>query len=221
MNQEQFTAVDRYLEHLFIGTDDALEHALRASAEAGLPPISVSPTQGKLLMLLAHMSGAQRILEIGTLGGYSTIWLARALPADGQLISLEYDPKHAVVARGNLDYAGLSNKVTVREGRALDTLPQLVAENIAPFDFCFIDADKEAYTDYLDWAIRLARPGTVIVADNVVREGAVIDAKTTNSAVQGAQRFNAALAAEPRVTATAVQLVGTKGYDGIAIAVVK
>lgn len=220
MGQEQWTAVDSYIADLFLGHDPALEAALASSASAGLPAISVSPTQGKLLYLLARLQGARKILEIGTLGGYSTIWLARALPADGQLVSLELDPKHAEVARRNLAGAGVANLVEIRLGRAADTLQQLVSEGAGPFDLIFIDADKQGYSDYLQWSLKLARRGTLIIADNVVRNGGVADPANTDANVQGIRRFNEVLAAEKRVTATAIQTVGSKGYDGLAFILV-
>ncbi len=220
MNQETWTAVDRYLAELFVPSDPALDAALEASVAAGLPPINVSPNQGKLLQLLARMQGARNILEIGTLGGYSTIWLARALPAGGRLITLEFEPKHAEVARANLVRAGLAGVVELRVGRALDTLPQLAAEGRGPFDLIFIDADKESYPDYFAWALKFARRGTVIIADNVVRKGAVSDAGSSDPLVQSVRRFNELLAAEKRVSATVIQTVGSKGYDGFAIALV-
>lgn len=198
-----------------------LDAALEASDAAGLPAIAVAPHEGKLLMLLARAVGARRILEIGTLGGYSTIWLARALPDEGRLITLEYDAHHAGIARANLARAGVEHLVDVRVGRALDTLPQLERERVGPFDFIFIDADKQGYVDYLRWSLKLARLGTLIVADNVVREGKVLDAESDDSLVHGVQRFNEALAAEPRVVATAFQTVGKKGHDGMAIALVR
>jgi predicted O-methyltransferase YrrM len=220
MAQEQWTAVDRYLTELFVPSDPALEAALRDSAAAGLPAIHVSPNQGKLLHLLARLQGARNILEIGTLGGYSTIWLARALPAGGRLITVEVDPKHADVARANLARAGLAEVVELRLGPALETLPRLVAEGRGPFDLIFLDADKPSYPDYFAWALRLSRRGSLIVADNVVRKGAVIDAASKDARVQGVRRFHELLAAEPRVSATAMQTVGSKGYDGFAIALV-
>jgi predicted O-methyltransferase YrrM len=200
--------------------DAALDAALQSSAAAGLPPIHVTPNLGKLLMLLARVQGARTVLEIGTLGGYSTIWLARALPADGRLMTLESDPKHADIARANIARAGLSGVVELRLGRALDTLPQLAAERCGPFDLIFIDADKQGYSDYLAWALKLSRRGTLIIADNVVRKGAVIDPDSDDPRVQGVRRFNELLAAEWRVSATAIQTVGSKGYDGFAVAVV-
>jgi predicted O-methyltransferase YrrM len=185
-----------------------------------LPQINVAPNQGKLLQILAQIQGATRILELGTLAGYSTIWLARALPADGKLITLEANPKHAEVARENIERAGLSNIVEIRIGAALDTLPQLATEGQAPFDFVFIDADKANIPDYFTWALKLTRRGSVIIVDNVIRKGAVIDADSTDENIQGVRKFNTLLAAEPRVKATTIQTVGSKGYDGLAIALV-
>jgi predicted O-methyltransferase YrrM len=220
MSEETWTAVDDYITALFGASDPVLEAALRDSAAAGLPEIAVSPAQGQLLHVLARAHGARRILEIGTLGGYSTIWLGRALPPDGRLLTLEADPRHAAVAQVNIDRAGLGDVVTVRVARAQDTLPQLVAEGTVPFDLIFLDADKESYPFYLEWALKLSRPGTLIIADNVVRGGRIVDADSEDSNVQGARRFNELLAANPGLTATVVQTVGSKGYDGLAIAVV-
>ena len=220
MSQEQWTAVDDYFNGLFAPPDPALEAALEATAAAGMPMINVAPNQGKLLHVLARSVGARQILEIGTLAGYSAIWLARALAPGGRLISLEADPRHAEVARANLARAGLAEVAEVRVGPALETLPQLAAQRLGPFDLVFIDADKPNTAAYFEWALRLARPGSLIIADNVVRDGAVIDADSRDASVQGVRRFNAALAAEPRVSATAIQTVGGKGYDGLAIAVV-
>lgn len=218
--KDQWKAVDRYIADLFVPPDPALDAALETSAAAKLPAINVSPNQGKLLMLVARLMGARRILEIGTLGAYSTIWLARGLAEGGRLVTLEYDPRHAEVARANLARAGLAGVVEVRVGRAIDTLPKLAAEGGGPFDLIFIDADKPSYPDYLAWSLRLARPGTLIVADNVVRDGAVVDPKSADPNVQGVRRFNELLAAEPRVSATVLQTVGGKGYDGFAVALV-
>ena len=221
MGQEQWAAVDNYISDLFLEADPALEAALGAISAAGLPAISVSPTQGKLLHLLAQVQGASKILEIGTLGGYSTIWLARALPAGGHLISLELDPKHAEVARANVARAGLADKVEIRLGRAVDSLKQLVAEGHGgPFDLIFIDADKPGYADYLQWSLKLARRGTLIIADNVVRKGEVANPASSDANVQGIRRFNELLAAEKRVSTTVLQTVGSKGYDGIALILV-
>ncbi|HEY3454025.1 MAG TPA: O-methyltransferase [Bryobacteraceae bacterium] len=221
MNQDQWKAVDNYLARLLVPPDAVLDAALEASTAAGLPPINVSPTHGKLLHLLAKMQGARRILEIGTLGGYSTIWLARALPPDGRLITLEADPKHADVARANIARAGLEGIVELRLGKALDTLPQIAAGKNGPFDLIFIDADKQNIPRYFDWAIQLSRPGALIVVDNVVRGGAVVDAATEDTSVQGVRQFLEIVSREPRVSATAIQTVGLKGYDGFALALVK
>ncbi|MEH1873817.1 O-methyltransferase [Nostoc sp.] len=219
MTQEQWTAVDHYFTDLLVPPDPALDAALQTSAAAGLPPHNVSPNQGKLLLLLAQIQGVRSILEIGTLGGYSTIWLARALPRKGRLITLEADPKHAEIARANIAYAGLSDIVDLRLGQALSTLPQIAAEGHT-FDLIFIDADKPNNPDYFTWALKLSRSGSLIIADNVVRNGAVIDATSSDPSVQGVRRFNELLASEPRVSATAIQTVGSKGYDGFAIAIV-
>jgi predicted O-methyltransferase YrrM len=209
--------IDRYLSKAVIPPDPVLEHVLAAADAAGLPAIQVSPQQGKLLMLLAQMVGAQRILEIGTLAGYSTIWLGRGLPPQGKLITLEADAKHADVARSNIARANFADLVEVRFGRALDSLPKLAAENGAPFDMFFIDADKKNIPEYFTWCLRLSRPGSVIVVDNVVRDGAVIDPQAQEAGVQGIRRFFEIAAAEPRVTGTALQTVGVKGHDGFAI----
>jgi predicted O-methyltransferase YrrM len=219
MTEEIWTAVDRFFGDLLVNADPALDEALAASAEAGLPAINVSPVLGKLLHLLARAIGARNVLEIGTLGGYSTIWLARALPDGGRVISLEADPEHADVARANIARAGLDDRVEVRLGMALDLLPGL-AENAEPFDFVFIDADKPNNAAYFDWALRLSRVGSIIVVDNVVRGGDIIDTASDSPTVQGVHRFLERLAAEPRVSATAIQTVGSKGYDGFAIALV-
>ena len=218
--KEQWAAVDQYLSDLLLPADPILNSVLEASEAAGLPPINVSPTQGKLLNLMARMCGAKRILEIGTLGGYSTIWLARALPADGKLITLEAEPKHAKVATANLDRAGLSKPVEVRLGPAQQSLSQLVDQESPPFDFIFIDADKPGYPDYLQWSLNLARPGTVIVADNIIRDGAIIEPSHEDPRVQAVRKFNQLLGSNPRLSATALQTVGSKGYDGFAVALV-
>jgi len=220
MNQDQWTEVDRYFTQLFVPQDPVLDAALKDAADAGLPPIHVAPNQGKFLAILARSVRACSILEIGTLGGYSTIWLARALDPGGHLVTLEANPKHAEVARRNIEHAGLSDVVEIRIGIALETLPQLAAEGSGPYDLVFIDADKGNYAAYLEWALKLSRQGSVIIADNVVRKGAVVDAGSPDANVQGVRRFNAMLAAEPRLTATAIQTVGSKGYDGFAIAYV-
>jgi predicted O-methyltransferase YrrM len=222
LNQDQWTAVDRYInEKLVTPVPDAvLDAAVKTNAAAGLPTIDVSPSQGKLLYLLALVRGARRILEIGTLGGYSTIWLARALPAGGRLVTLELEPKHAAVAQENLERAGLSRMVEIRVGPAAESLARLCKEDAAPFDLIFIDADKQNMAAYLGWSLQLARLGTLIVADNVVREGAIIDPANTDPAVEGVRSMFTMMAAEPRLTATAIQTVGSKGYDGFAMAVV-
>ena len=219
MSERLWSDVDRYLTDLLIPVDPDLEAAVRDSQEAGLPAINVPANQGKLLHLLARISGARRILEIGTLGGYSTIWLARALPPDGRLTTLEANPRHAEVARRNLARAGLADLVDVRVGPALETLPTLTGE--APFDLVFIDADKPNNPEYHAWSLRLSRPGTVIIGDNVVRGGAVLDAESTDPSVVGTRRYLERVGAEPRLTATAVQTVGVKGHDGFTLAVVE
>ena len=218
--QDQWTAVDRYITDMLVPSDPVLEAALQSSNAAGLPAINVAPNQGKLLHLLARIHGARAILEVGTLGGYSTIWLARALPKNGRLVTLEIDPKHAEVARENIRRAGFEHLVELCLGRALDTLKHLVAVDRGPFDLIFIDADKASIPDYFAWALKLSRPGTVIIVDNVVRKGAVADASTADPSVQGVRRFNELLAAESRVSATTIQTVGSKGYDGFTIAIV-
>jgi predicted O-methyltransferase YrrM len=220
MTQDQWSAVDSYLNEVFVGSDEVLERALAHSAEAGLPAIAVSPTQGKFLMMLARIQGARRILEVGTLGGYSTIWLAKALPADGRIITIESEPKHAEVARENIVAAGFGDMVDVRLGKALDILPDIAAENVGPFDFSFIDADKPNIPEYFDWALRLSRSGSIIIVDNVIREGAIVDADSEDASVQGVRRLNERIALESSVTATTIQTVGSKGYDGFTIAVV-
>ena len=220
MSKELWTAVDQYICGQLVPADPVLDQVLESSAAAGLPPIAVTPNLGKLLYLLAKIQGAQKILEIGTLAGYSTIWLARALPPGGRLITLEADPKHAEISRNNIAKAGLSQTVEVRLGDALDLLPKLKAENCGPFDLIFVDAEKRDNPDYFVWSLKLSRPGTILVFDNVVRDGAVIDPANTTPSVAGIRRFNELVAAEPRVTATAIQTVGSKGYDGFAIALV-
>jgi predicted O-methyltransferase YrrM len=217
MNDEHWTDVDRYLVGQLVPPDDALTNALAASDAGGLPPINVAPNQGKLLTLLAQMMGAKRILEIGTLGGYSTIWLARSLPSDGVLISLELEPHHADVARANLAYAGVDSLVEVLVGPATASLQQLIASGTEPFDFIFIDADKEGYPEYLRLSLGLSRVGTVIVADNVVRDGEVIDANSPDSRVHGVRAFLEQASANDDLDGTAVQTVGSKGYDGFAL----
>jgi predicted O-methyltransferase YrrM len=220
MAEDQWTEVDRYFSEGLLPGDPILEAALEASAAAGLPAISVSPNQGRLLQMLAQILGARSILEIGTLGGYSTIWLGRGLRAGGHLITLEVDPNHAEVALRNVGRAGLQEVVEVRIGNAVEILPQLSAEGRGPFDLIFIDADKPNIPAYFEWALKLSRPGTLIIVDNVVRDGAVIDADSTDPSVQGVRRFIDLLGAEPRASGTAIQTVGIKGYDGFAIVLV-
>lgn len=220
MGEEQWAAVDRFLTDLLVPPDPGLDAALDASALAGLPAINVSPVQGKLLHLLARVRGARRILEVGTLGGYSAIWLARALSPGGRLVTLESDPARAAVAQANIDRAGLSGAVELRLGPALETLPQLEAEGAGPFDLVFIDADKPSTPAYFAWALRLTRAGSLIVVDNVVRKGAVADPATENEDARGVRRFLELAAADPRVSTTAIQTVGAKGYDGFAVALV-
>jgi predicted O-methyltransferase YrrM len=218
--QEVWTQVDNYFGDRLSPAEDMLEAALLANERAGLPPIDVTRLQGKFLEFMVRISGARCILEIGTLGGYSTIWLARALPGDGRIVSLELDPRHAEVARANLENAGVLDSVDLIVGPALDTLPTLKDCASAPFDLIFIDADKKGYPEYLRWALKFSRPGTVIVADNVVRDGKVVDPECADPNVLGVRRFTEMLAVEPRLTATVLQTVGTKGYDGFALAVV-
>ncbi len=220
MNNDIFSLVDNYISKLFNPPDDALTKAEASIAASGIPAISVSAKQGKFLHLLAKLCNAKKILEIGTLAGYSTIWMARALPANGKLISLEIDPTHAAVAQKNIEAAGLAAVVKIRIGKAIDLLPQLEAAGEGPFDMIFIDADKPPYAEYFEWAIKLSRPGTLIVTDNVIREGKVLDADTDDPMVKGAHRFNKALAANPAVTATIIQTVGSKEHDGMALAIV-
>jgi predicted O-methyltransferase YrrM len=220
MNQTAWNAVDEYIDTQLVSSDPVLDAALAACTSAGLPAISVTPSQGKLLHLLARLQAAKNILEIGTLGGYSTIWLARALPANGRLITLEVDAKHLRVAIQNIARAGLTEMVELREGNALETLPELAAEGLEAFDLIFIDADKCNNPKYFEWALRLSRKGSLIIVDNVVREGRVIEAESTDADIQGIRSLFEWMAAEPRILATAMQTVGSKGYDGFAIALV-
>ena len=216
-----FLEVNQYIADLFVPSDVALAAVEQSIVDEGMPQISVSPVEGKLLHVLARLCGATRILELGTLGGYSTIWMARALPPTGRLITIEADPSYAKVARRNLERAGLQDRVTLHVGRALEVLPKIEAEGLGPFDMIFIDADKPPYAEYLAWALRLSRPGSVIIADNVVRDGEVLDPESKDDKVSVVQRFNTMLAAEDRVSAIVVQTVGSKGHDGMAIAVVR
>jgi predicted O-methyltransferase YrrM len=218
-DEKRWATVDQYISDRLVFQDAALDAALEKSHAAGLPAINVAPNQGKFLHLLARIRGATSILEVGTLGGYSTIWLARALPANGHLISLEIDPKNAEVARENLAHAGVTN-AEVRVGRAVDSMKKLHDENHGPFDLIFIDADKPSNPDYFAWSLKLSKSGSVIIIDNVVRGGKVVDAKSGDPNVEGVRRMNDLIAAEPRVSATAIQTVGSKGYDGFAIALV-
>jgi predicted O-methyltransferase YrrM len=220
MSRQQWTAVDGYITDLLVAADPALDAALQASAAAGLPPIAVSPNQGKLLHLLAQVQGARTILELGTLGGYSTIWLARALPGDGRLVTLEVNPKYAEVAAANIALAGLADVVDLRVGPALEVLPQVAAEGRDPFDLIFIDADKQSIPEYFAWALKLSGDGSLIITDNVILNGALIDAANDDPRVQGVRRFHEFLAAESRVSATTIQTVGSKGYDGFTLALV-
>jgi predicted O-methyltransferase YrrM len=220
MSQELWTAVDQYINNIAIGRDGALEAASEAAVAAQLPPISVTPAHGKLLHLMARAQSARRILEIGTLAGYSTIWLARAVPAGGRVVTLEANPMHADIARANLTRAGVADRVDIRLGKALETLPQLAVEKQDPFDFVFIDADRTNLAEYFDWAVKLAHAGSVIIVDNVVRKGGVIDASSEDANIKGVRRFAERLSADSRVTATMVQTVGAKGYDGFAMALV-
>ena len=220
MNQEQWTAVDVYINQMLVPSDAALEAAIEASEKAKLPAIAVTANQGKLLHILARLVNARNILEIGTLGGYSTIWLARSLAPRGRVITLEIDPKHAEVAKANVSRAKLEKSVEVRLGPALDSMKKLAKEKRKPFDLIFIDADKSNIPEYFKWSLKLSRPGSVIVVDNVVRKGAVLDAGSSDADVQGVRRFNEVLAKEKRVTATTIQTVGSKGYDGFTIVLV-
>lgn len=220
MDRATWTAVDNYLNGLLLPNDEVLEGVLADSSGAGLPPISIAPNQGMLLQLLARSKGAEAILEIGTLGGYSAIWLARSLPPGGRLTTIELEPERAHIAHQNLERAGLAEKVEIRVGNAARELPRLIDEGAGPFDLIFIDADKPQYTDYFRYALALSAPGTVIVADNVVRGGEVVNPESEDATVQGVRSFLAAVAEEPRVTAMGLQTVGSKGYDGFLLAVV-
>ena len=221
MNNKIFEDVDNYIANLLGQEDDVLQHVTIANQEAGLPDISISSNQGKLLQVFAMACGAKKILELGTLGAYSTIWLAKTLPQGGKLVTIEFDEHHAAVARKNIAYAKLGDIIDLRVGKALDILPELVSANEAPFDMIFIDADKPPYTEYFQYALQLSRPGTIIICDNVVRNGAVLDANSTDEKVRGVQRLNAFLSTCKEVTATILQTVGVKEYDGMVVAVVK
>jgi len=220
MDEKLFAAVDEYINGLFAQEDPALTAAKEAIARSGIPDASVSASQGSFLQLMARLVRASRILELGTFAGYSTIWLARGLTSPGKLITIEANPVHAELAKANLEQAGLSDRVDLRIGKGLDRLPELEKETAGPFDLVFIDADKPPYTEYFQWALRLSKPGTLLIFDNVIREGKILDSSSDDPAVQGVQRLNQALAAEPRVSATILANIGIKKYDGMAIALV-
>lgn len=221
MNKEIFGAVDQYIGNLFNDEDYALQSAEKLIETEKIPQISVSATQGKFLQVMATLVNAKKILEVGTLGGYSTIWMARALPADGKLITLEIDPHHAAVARKNVDNAGVGDRVEIRIGKAIDLLPVLEKENAGPFDMIFIDADKTPYVEYFQWSLKLSRKGTLIITDNVIREGKVLDENHSDEMVKGAKRFNTMLGSNEETLSTIIQTVGLKDHDGMAISVVK
>jgi predicted O-methyltransferase YrrM len=220
MNKGIFEAVDNYISGLLATEDEVLKQTIQSLEKENIPQISVSANQGKFLQVMAKLVGAKRILELGTLGGYSTIWMARALPGDGKIITLELDAKHAAVAQKNIENAGLKEKVELRVGKALDTLTKMIEANEGPFDMIFIDADKQPYAEYFSLALKLSRKGTLIIADNVIREGKVLDADNKDEMVIGAHRFNKALAGTTGVTATIIQTVGNKEHDGMALIVV-
>lgn len=215
-----FEQTDQYISNLFNDEDEVLKQTIQSLDKEGLPQISVSANQGKFLQVMAMLCNAKKILELGTLGGYSTIWLARALPPDGKLITVEFDKHHAEVAQQNINKAKLENKVEIKVGKAIDILPELIKNNEGPFDMIFIDADKPPYTEYFQYALQLSRPGTLIICDNVIREGKVLDKNSADEMVKGAQRFNEMLCKNRNVTATIIQTVGAKEHDGMAIAVV-
>lgn len=221
MDQQLFESVDQYISQLFHDEDDCLKATEQSIIESGIPQISISPNQGKFLHILAKLINAKKILEVGTLGGYSTIWMARAIPENGKLVTLEIDKKHAEVAQQNFNRCGLSSKIEIRLGKAIEILPQLKAEGAGPFDMIFIDADKPPYTEYFKWALQLSRPGTLIIADNVIREGKVLLTESPDEMVTGVKRFNQFLSQCSDVTATIFQTVGAKEHDGMAIAIVK
>ena len=220
MSQELYTAIDSFLSSSLVPSDSVLDAVLKSHLDAGLPPIAVTPTLGKFLNLIARSISARKILEVGTLGGYSTIWLARALPPTGRLVTLEFDPKHAEVARKNFQQAGLARVIEIHIGKALDTLPQVAAAHPAPFDLIFIDADKQNNPSYFAWALKLSRPGSIIIIDNVVRDGAILNAASDSPDIRGIRQLFADLASEPRVQATAIQTVDAKGHDGFVLALV-
>lgn len=220
MNQQLFEKVDQYIGNLFAPEDSVLQETIQSLNDASIPQISVTPTQGKFLQLMLLSCKAKRVLELGTLGAYSTIWMARAIPADGKIITVEFDPHHARVASQNIAKAGYSDKIDLRTGKAMDILNELISKGEEAFDFIFIDADKPPYTEYFELALQLSHPGTIIICDNVIREGKVLDENTTDEKVKGVQRLNQMLANNPKVTATIMQTVGAKEYDGMAIAIV-
>ena len=221
MSQNTWTAVDEYLENRFIAADPALEHAQQATLDAGLPPhLAISGLQGKFLQMLAQIHGAKKILEIGTLAGYSTIWLARALPEEGRLVSLEAVPTNVTLARKNIEFAGLSHLVEIHAGKALDVLPEIEQSNNVPFDLIFIDADKSGYKDYVDWALKLSRKGTVIILDNVIRDGGIVNFENNTRTMRGLREYFDHLATQNKITTTTLQTVGCKGYDGFTLGVV-
>lgn len=221
MSQTLFDAIDRYIREHLLAAESDLDNALQKSTAAGLPEINVAPNQGKLLYVLARAMGVKKVLEIGTLAGYSTIWLARALAPDGRVITLELDPKHADVARENVSNAGVGTLIDIRVGAALETLPRLEAEGVGPFCLTFIDADKVNIPSYFEWAVKLSRPGSLIVVDNVVRQGALVNEHSTDPDVIGVRRLHELIRNDPRVSATTIQTVGSKGHDGLTFAVVK
>jgi predicted O-methyltransferase YrrM len=221
MSDQRWSAVEQYLVQALTISDPVLDAALADALAGGLPAIEIAPTAGKLLQLLARLCGSRKILEIGTLGGYSTIWLGRVLPPGGRLITLEADEQHAVIARANIARAGLGEIVDIRLGLALDTLPKIQSEGLAPFDFFFIDADKSNNPDYFQWALKLSRPGSVIVIDNVVRDGKILDKTSSDKDIQGVRRLFQVAASETRVSVTAIQTVGSKGWDGFLLALVE
>lgn len=220
MTQELWTSVDEYLGQMLVKQDESLDAAVAASDAGGLPPIQVSPTQGKFLGMLIRLMGARNVLEVGTLGGYSTIWMARAIPEGGKIVTLEIDPKHAEVAARNFENAGLSGRIELHVGNARETLPRLIEKGYGPFDLSFIDADKVSNPDYFEWALEMSRPGSVIIVDNIIRDGAVVDSASEDPSVRGVRRLNELMADNPRIDATALQTVGVKGYDGFSLAIV-
>lgn len=221
MNQQLFESVDQYISNLFHDEDECLKATEKSIIESGIPQISISPNQGKFVQILARLSNAAKILEVGTLGGYSTIWMARALPENGKLVTLEIEKKHADVAQNNFERCGLTSKIEMRLGKAIDILPELEKEKAGPFDMIFIDADKPPYTEYFQWALKLSRPGTLIIADNVIREGKILMDESPDEMVEGVKRFNEFLSKCPAVSGTIFQTVGAKEHDGMAIAIVK